>query len=759
MGVLEALKLTAQAMSSARTLKDAMQVLLETISKQIETDACSIFIFDEKKDDFVLVATTRLKYLLPGQCRVSKGEGLVAAVAEHAEPILLEDATQDPRNIELVALGTESAYRAFMGVPIIHAGEVLGVFVAQNASSRMFSEGDEAFVVTLAAQLSGNIAQALESGRIVETIASYGKHKSLKLQGIGAASGVAIGEAVVVAPQADFNMVFERASEDILGDLDKFEKALDAVRKDIRAMDAELSETLSEDERALFGAYLKILESKSFVQGVVERVEAGQWVQSALKNAVSKNAKVFEEMSDEYLKERATDIRDIGRRILAYLQSLDHVRRHYSPSTILVGHEITASMLAEVPKKQLRAVVSIKGSINSHVAILANALGIPAVMGVELLPLEVIAGRNLIVDGYTGRVFIDPHHALQKAYQRLLSEEQELQENLQELIPLPTKTLDEVEISLKANVGLVADIDSAIAQGADGVGLYRSEVPYMIRDRFPGDEEQRVIYRQFLESFSPKFVVMRALDIGGDKDLPYFQFEEENPYLGWRGIRVLLDHPEIFAQQVRAMLKASVNLNNLQIMLPMVSRLDEITRSIELIKDVYEEELASGSVVVWPKIGVMVEVPSLIHVIDEVLALVDFISIGTNDLTQYLLAVDRNNSHVESYYDSFDPAVLRAISFIISRAIFYQKPCGICGELAGDPLATILLIGMGFTQLSMSASKLLRVKWVVRGVSQGSCQKILQQALSLKSSEDIRKLVSSSLVEAGFGGLIRAGKH
>jgi phosphotransferase system, enzyme I, PtsP len=576
---------------------------------------------------------------------------------------------------------------------------------------------------------------------------------------VGAASGVAIGEAVSVAPQADFSMVFERASEDIPGDIEKFEKALDAVRKDIRAMDAELAESLSEDERALFGAYLKILESKSFIQGVIERVEAGQWVQSALKNAVSKNAKVFEEMSDEYLKERATDIRDIGRRILAYLQSLDQVRRHYAPNTILVGNEITASMLAEVPKKQLRAVVSIKGSVNSHVAILANALGIPAVMGVELLPLDVISGRNLIVDGYTGRVFIDPHHALQKAYQRLLTEEQELQENLQELIALPAETLDGVKISLKANVGLVADIDSALGQGAEGVGLYRSEVPYMIRDRFPGDEEQRVIYRQFLESFSPQIVTMRALDIGGDKDLPYFQFEEENPYLGWRGIRVLLDHPEIFAQQIRAMLKASIHLNNLQIMLPMVSRLDEIIRAKELIQDVYQEEVAAGSPIIFPKIGVMVEVPSLLYVLDEVLVLVDFISIGTNDLTQYLLAVDRNNPHVEAYYDSFDPALLRAVALIIARAKLHQKPCGICGELGGDPLATILLIGMGFSELSMSASKLLRVKWVIRGFSEKTCQKILQEALQLESSEEIRKLVSASLVEAGFGGLIRAGKH
>jgi len=757
--VLESLKRTALAMNGAKTLKEAMQVLLDTICREVVADACSIFVFDEKHEDFILIASTRIKHILPGQCRIAQGEGLVSAVASHGEPILLGDAALDPRSIELSPLGSESPYHAFMGVPIIHAAETLGVVVAQNTGTRTFSENDEAFVVTLTAQLSANIAQALESGRIYETISSYGKHKSLKLQGVGAASGVAIGEALVVKPPADFNLVFEKASEDIPGDIEKFHQALGSVQKDIRAMDEALSESLGEDQRALFSAYLRILDSKSFVQSVVERVEAGQWVQSALKGVVLKTAKAFEEMSDEYLKERATDIRDLGRRVLSYLQSLDHSPVQYPLNTILVGNEVTASMLAEVPKKRLRAVVSIKGSVNSHVAILANALGVPAVMGVESLPLDLIAERNVIVDGYTGRVFIDPHHALQVAYQRLLNEEQELAENLRELIPLPAETKNGSLIVLRANVGLIADIDPAIAQGATGVGLYRSEVPFMIRDRFPGDEEQRVIYRQFLESFFPNPVVMRLLDIGGDKDLPYFQFEEENPYLGWRGIRILLDHPEIFAQQVRAMLKASVGLNNLQIMLPMVSCQAEILKAKQLISEIYREELEAGVAVVWPKIGVMIEVPSLIHVIDQVLSLVDFVSIGTNDLTQYLLAVDRNNSRVEAYYDSFDPAVLRAVNHVVKRASFYQKPCGICGEMGGDPLATLLLIGMGFHQLSMSASRILRVKWVIRGFTQAMCESILEEALELRSGDEVRQLLTRHLVGSGFGGLVRAGKH
>ncbi len=759
MGVLEVLKSTAQAISSAKTLKEAMQVLLEAIAEQTQAAACSLFILDERQEDFLLVASTRAKYVIPGQYRIPCEEGLLRVVAAQAEPIRLDQVNLDPRYTPLNLLENEETYQAFLGVPLIHAGEVLGIVIAQNVTSQVFSEGDEAFVVTLSAQLSGMLAQALENGQIVDIMVSDGKHRALKLQGVGAASGVAMGEAVVILPQADFSMVFDRASEDISGDLEKLDKALEAVRKDVRAMDAQLAESLGEDERALFGAYLKILDSKSFTQTVIDKVQGGQWVQSALKDVVSKNAKVFEEMPDEYLKERAADIWDLGQRVLSYLQSLDQGRRHYAPDTILMGAEITASMLAEVPKKQLKAIVSIKGSINSHVSILANALGIPAVMGVESLPLELVSGRSVIVDGYTGRVFVDPHQGLQKVYRRLLNEEQELQENLRELSQVPAETTDGTVISLKANVGLIADIDTALIQGADGVGLYRSEVPFMIRDRFPGEEEQRIIYRQFLESFYPKVVVMRVLDIGGDKDLPYFQFPEENPYLGWRGIRILLDHPEIFAQQIRAMLKASINLNNLQILLPMVSRLDEIVRAKALIWEVYQEELAERTPVLWPKVGVMVEVPSLVQVIDDVLDLVDFVSIGTNDLTQYMLAVDRNNAHVESYYDSFDPSVLRALSKVATRAKFYGKPCSLCGEMAGDPLAAILLLGLGFSELSMSASKLLRIKWVIRGVSLEKCQSLAQKSLSLRSSQEVRALFSDALVEAGFGSLVSTGNH
>ncbi|NCX94697.1 MAG: phosphoenolpyruvate--protein phosphotransferase, partial [Gammaproteobacteria bacterium] len=370
-----------------------------------------------------------------------------------------------------------------------------------------------------------------------------------------------------------------------------------------------------------------------------------------------------------------------------------------------------------------------------------------------------VEGKQVIVDGYTGRIFVEPHRALLKAYERLVTEEQELKANLLEFRDLPAQTLDGVQIVLRANVGLIADIEHALESTAKGVGLYRSEVPFMIRDRFPGEEEQRVIYRQFLQSFSPEPVTMRVLDVGGDKTLPYFSFEEENPFLGWRGIRVLLDHPDIFCQQVRAMLKASVGLNNLQIMLPMVSRLSEIVEAKQLISEVYQETVAAGEEVKWPRIGIMIEVPSMVQQIDAVLRLVDFVSIGSNDLTQYLLAVDRNNSRVEKLYDTLEPSVLQAIFYVARRAQLAGKEFTICGEMAGDPLAVLLLVGMGFTSLSMSSTKILRIKWVVRGFQKQMCEALLHEALTFHDAGSVRQLLSRHLVAAGFGGLVRGGKH
>jgi phosphotransferase system enzyme I (PtsP) len=474
----------------------------------------------------------------------------------------------------------------------------------------------------------------------------------------------------------------------------------------------------------------------------------------------TEHIRAFNEMEDLYLRERAEDVRDLSRRVLQQLQQKQKQGKgdSYPRNTVLVGEEITASMLAEVPPARLAGVVAVRGSSTSHTAILARALGIPAVLGVDDLPVARINEMDVIVDGYSGRVYVNAPSGVKREYKRLKKEEQELSNELQELRGLESLTEDGIHIPLYANTGLVSDIRPSIESGAEGIGLYRTEFPFMIRERFPGEEEQRQVYRQVLEAFAPRPVTMRTLDVGGDKALPYFPIKEDNPFLGWRGIRITLDHPEIFLAQIRAMLKASVGLNNLQLLLPMISTLSEVDEALSLIRRAYHELLEEGEAVVLPKVGAMVEVPSVIYQIEPLARRVDFLSIGSNDLTQYLLAVDRNNARVAGLYDSLHPAVVHAVRLVVEGARKHRVPVSVCGEMAGDPAAALLLLGLGINSLSMSASSLLRIKWVIRSFSRRRARTLAKKVLEMEDPQSIRGALQRALEKEGLGGLVRAGK-
>ncbi len=391
-------------------------------------------------------------------------------------------------------------------------------------------------------------------------------------------------------------------------------------------------------------------------------------------------------------------------------------------------------------------------------AILARALGIPAVMGVADLPVSRLESQQLVIDGYRGQIFVRPTPGAVVEFQRLEREEEQLRAGLQELASLPAETPDGVRMPLYANTGLLADISPSMRSGAEGVGLYRTEVPFLVRDRFPGEDEQTHIYRQVLEGFSPRPVIVRTLDIGGDKDLPYFPVQEDNPFLGWRGIRITLDHPEIFLTQLRAILRASIGLYNLQLMLPMISDVSEVDESLALIRRAHSELIEDGMPVTMPPVGVMIEVPSAVYQIEALAQRVEFFSVGTNDLTQYLLAVDRNNARVAELYQTLHPAVVRALAQIVEGAHRHGKPVGVCGELAGDPAAAIVLLGLGVDSLSMSVGSLPRVKWVIRSITQARARELTLQVLQMEKEGAIRALLNNALEEAGLGGLVRAGK-
>jgi len=755
--MLGLLRSIVQEVNAARNMGQALSIIVGRVKEVTAADVCSIYLTDQLSSELVLMATDGLNADSVGQIRLAPGEGLVSLVAEREEPVNVSNADKHPRYRHFPESG-EERYHNFLGVPVIHHRKVLGVLVVQQHREQIFDEDMVSFLFTIAAQLAGSIVHAQATGDIDSMQPSSLPRDSQPLQGIAGAPGVAIGKAVVVHPFADIDDIPERAVTDVAAEQERFLEAVRTVYGEIGAMVERMHDTLPAADSALFDAYLLMLDSDSFKDATLDRIAAGNWAPGALCATVQEHAHAFEAMEDPYLRERAQDVRDLGRRVLQRIEQSQPQQKEYPPNTVLVGEEITASMLAEVPPDRIAGVVSVRGSRTSHMAILARALGIPAVMGADDLPVSRMDGFTVIADGYTGRVYINPSEAISSEFRRVQREEAQLTEELRAMRDLPAQTPDGVQLSLYANTGLLSDITPSLNSGAEGIGLYRTEFPFMIRERFPGEEEQREVYRQVLEAFAPRPVTMRTLDVGGDKALPYFPIEEDNPFLGWRGIRITLDHPEIFLTQIRAMLKANLGFGNLNLLLPMISNLGELDESLKLIMRAHHELVEEGFAVPQPRIGVMVEVPSVVFQAERLAARVDFLSIGTNDLTQYLLAVDRNNARVAELYDSLHPAVLHALVAVVEGAHRHARPVSVCGEMAGDPAAALLLLGMGMDSLSMSASSLPRVRWAIRSVNQSLCRDLLEKALRMENATSVREMMEVALQEAGLGGLIRAGK-
>ncbi|MFN3769112.1 MAG: phosphoenolpyruvate--protein phosphotransferase [Ectopseudomonas guguanensis] len=756
--MLNTLRKIVQEVNAAKDLKAALSIIVQRVKEAMGSQVCSVYLLDPETNRFVLMATEGLNKRSIGKVSMAPSEGLVGLVGTREEPLNLENAADHPRYRYFAETG-EERYASFLGAPIIHHRRVMGVLVVQQKERRQFDEGEEAFLVTMSAQLAGVIAHAEATGSI-RGLGRQGKGvQEAKFVGVPGAPGAAVGTAVVVLPPADLNVVPDRSVDDIDAELELFDKALGWVREDMQELSEKLATQLRKEERALFDVYLMMLDDAALGNEVRKVIRTGQWAQGALRQVVLDHVARFELMDDAYLRERASDVRDLGRRLLAYLQEERKTSLVYPDNTILVSEELSPAMLGEVPEGKLVGLISVTGSGNSHVAIFARAMGIPTVMGVVDLPYSKIDGIKLIVDGYHGEVFTNPSELLSKQYADVVEEERQLTEGLDALRALPCETLDGHRMPLWVNTGLLADVARAQQRGAEGVGLYRTEVPFMINERFPSEKEQLATYREQLQAFHPLPVTMRTLDIGGDKALSYFPIKEENPFLGWRGIRVTLDHPEIFLVQTRAMLKASEGLNNLRILLPMISGTQELEEALHLIHRAWGEVRDEGTDVPLPPIGLMIEIPAAVYQTRELARQVDFLSVGSNDLTQYLLAVDRNNPRVADLYDFLHPAVLQALQKVVNDAHLEGKPVSICGEMAGDPAAAVLLLAMGFDSLSMNATNLPKVKWLLRQVTQSKAKELLGQVMTMDNPHLIYSTLHLALRNLGLGRVINPASN
>lgn len=756
--MLTTLRRIIQEVSGAQDFREALDIMVVRIAQALSTEACSIFLLDRHQGEYVLVATHGLNPKAVLKIRIPLNKGLVSLVGEREEPINIDDATKHPRFLHVVE-AQEEAYRAFLGAPIIYQRQVLGVLIVQQQDMRRYDEAEEAFLVTLATQVAAIIAHAEATGVLRELLqSSKEKRHEFVYSGVPGAPGIGIGKGVIVHIPTDLDLIPDREPEDVEAEIALLESAFATVREELRLLSDRLYPSLPPEERALFDVYQRILDSSDLGKEVIDHIHEGNWALGALRTVINAHILRLESLENEYMRERAEDIKDLGRRVLASMQKNDRTMPSYAEKTILIGETLTPTDLAEVPEGALVGVISTKGSGNSHVAILARAMKVPTVMGVADIPIYELQEKEMIVDGYYGQVYIAPSKRLRTEFENLIKEEQKLDAELDKIRDLPAITQDEHRISLLVNTGLGADISIALSSGAEGVGLYRTEIPFLMRDRFPSSEEQRIIYRQLLTSFAPRPVIIRTLDVGGDKPLPYFPIKEDNPFLGWRGIRITLDHPEIFLSQVRAIMRASEGLNNARIMLPMISDVTEVDEALRLLRKAYAEVLDEGYSIEMPQIGVMVEVPSAVYQARALAKRVDFLSVGSNDLTQYILAVDRNNPRVANLYDALHPAVLRALLQVVENSHQEGKHVSICGEMAGDPAAVMLLIAMGFDSLSMNATAVGRVRWIIRHVTKKKSAKLLHEVLRMETAVMVRCHMELALERASLGNLIRTGR-
>lgn len=564
------------------------------------------------------------------------------------------------------------------------------------------------------------------------------------IQALGASDGIAIGKAFVL-PHWEWELPDQKID---VADLAKeFERLYEGVRRsksEIAKMKSELGEAVGIQESSIFDAHIAILDDPVFmneIQGIIQRQYKAAEV--AVKEAIDHFVTMFDLLDDEYMKERAVDIKDVGNRLLKHLLGVPEIELPEDALPfVLVVRELSPSQLIHLRPEMVLGIVTMIGSPTSHAAIMARAFGIPLVMGVEgKLETPIGTGDLLIVDGSAGQLYVDPDRETVEIYERRRQQYLAQKEQLRSLAALPSVTPDNFALKLAANISSIKELDASLESGAEGVGLFRTEFLYMDRGHFPTEEEQFEVYKTAAEKLQGNPLVIRTLDIGGDKHLDYYEMpEEDNPFLGYRAIRFSLDRKDLFKIQLRAILRAAA-YGDIQIMYPLIASVEEVREANAVLEEA-KRELAEQGIPHRPDVpaGIMIEVPAAVAIADLLAEEVAFFSIGTNDLIQFTLAVDRMNENISHLYEPYHPAVIRMLSNLAEAAGRRGIPVNVCGELAGDVLALPIWLGLGIEELSLSAQAILPVKQCLLRTRAADCRPVLEEMLRCRTAEEIRRL-------------------
>ncbi|AJF06189.1 phosphoenolpyruvate--protein phosphotransferase [Geoalkalibacter subterraneus] len=758
-------------------LDETLNNIVSLVARRMRTEVCSIYLLEDDHQSIRLRATKGLSRRAIGRVVMRIDEGLTGLAIENGRVISILEPNKHPR-YRYFKETREERFHTFLGIPLFDRREPIGVITIQTVEPRQFSPEEISALSTIAFQVSSIVVNARlldsirrkeeESNRFARELEMTRKNlreqsreepeeagaeqEYRTLRGTVAYPGVSIGPANLLDERLGFADILDEEGIVPEKECEKLEGALEKTRIQTLYLEKRMADRFSADDAAIFHTHLMILEDRGFLKRLTGEIRDKQHsAPYALKKVVAEYIEGFSRMDDAYLRERAADMEDIGRRILANLVGQKTHHLHLKNPGILVAKELLPSDMATLDHTKIQGIVTEAGEKNSHAVIMAKSMGIPAIVGVKSALKLIHPDEPLILDANSGTLYISPSEQIKDEFERLEQDRIRETSRLEKYRDLPARTRDGVELTLRANIGLIGDMAIARRNGAVGVGLYRTEFPYMARSDFPDRNEQYHLYRRIIEGFGGDPVTIRTLDIGGDKALPYFTSpKEDNPFMGWRSVRVSLDHRDIFRTQIEAILMAGVH-GPVKLLFPMISGMDELRGCRRIIKEA-SENLAREGIEFKEKVpvGVMIEVPSAVYLADRLAREVDFFALGTNDLIQYVLAADRNNPLVSKYYDPLHPAVLQVLKDIGQCAERNGIGLCICGEMATDPIHMTLLLGLGFREFSMAAPFIPRIKGFLGKISLADARKIAERALELEEGSLVREQIRRDLLTHGI---------
>lgn len=722
------LKRLREFMASAMDPQERLDLIVREIAQNMVAEVCSFYVL--RSDGMLeLFATKGLNPKAVHLSQLRLGQGLVGTIAATARPLNLTDAQKHPAFAYLPETG-EEIYSSFLGVPILRAGRTLGVLVVQNRSQRGYSDDEVEALETVAMVLAEMIA-AGDLPRATHTNGDVNMRRPFTLTAQSLNDGIGIGHVVLHEPRIVVTNLFNENSQ---VEIEKLTKAIDSLRLSIDDM-LSRSDVASEGEhRDVLETYRMFANDTGWVHRLEEAINNGLTAEAAVEKVQSDTRARMIHLTDPYLRERLSDFDDLANRLLHQLmgRTRETIAANLPKDAVIVARSMGAAELLDYPRDRIRGLILEDGATTSHVTIVARAMSIPVVGQAKGVVSISENGDSVIIDGEDGRIYLRPVIDVERAYlekARFRARKQQLYRDLRDV---PSITKDGTHITLLMNAGLLVDLPQLDESGAEGIGLFRTELQFMIASKFPRAHEQENLYRNVYKTIGDKPVTFRTLDIGGDKVLPYFRnkIQEENPALGWRAIRLTLDKPALMRTQLRAFLKASGG-RELRLMLPMVTEVGEINRTRQLIdREVAYLSRFGHALPTRIKLGAMVEVPALLFQLDELMQAVDFVSVGSNDLFQFMMAIDRGNAEMSHRFDQLSVSFLRALRSIIEAGKRNNTPVTLCGEMAGRPLIALALLGLGFTRISMTPSAIGPIKAMLLDVDVQNLQEQLLEELS-----------------------------